>query len=107
MDWADDIAYAVHDAEDFYRAGFVPLDRLMDEDSDELEKFIAGTFRRWELESFRPIRDTVSNAQLKDSFLNLMGQLRETQRITEPYYGTREQRANLRVTEPRSSVHSL
>lgn len=28
MDWADDIAYAVHDLEDFYRTGRVPLERL-------------------------------------------------------------------------------
>lgn len=35
MDWSDDIAYAVHDLEDFYRAGLVPLDRLA---SDEAER---------------------------------------------------------------------
>lgn len=28
MDWADDITYAVHDLEDFYRIGKIPLDAL-------------------------------------------------------------------------------
>lgn len=28
MDWADDIAFAVHDVEDFYRAGLIPLHQL-------------------------------------------------------------------------------
>jgi len=35
MDWADDIAYAIHDVEDFFRVGVIPLDRLR---SDEAER---------------------------------------------------------------------
>ena len=37
MDWADDVTYAVHDVEDFFRAGLVPLERLVDP-ADKLEK---------------------------------------------------------------------
>jgi dGTPase len=28
VDWADDVAYAIHDVEDWYRAGFMPLEML-------------------------------------------------------------------------------
>lgn len=31
MDWADDISYAVHDLEDFFRAGLIPLHQLFTE----------------------------------------------------------------------------
>jgi len=32
MDWADDITYAIHDVEDFFRAGLIPLDQLKKDD---------------------------------------------------------------------------
>lgn len=41
MDWADDVTYAVHDMDDFYRAGLIPLERLTGGDSREREAFFA------------------------------------------------------------------
>lgn len=45
MDWADDLTYAVHDVDDFFRAGLIPLDRLGSPDETELthlKKLFAG-----------------------------------------------------------------
>jgi dGTPase len=46
MDWADDVAYALHDLEDFYAAGLVPLDRLA-RDTVLQANFLQRTRERW------------------------------------------------------------
>jgi len=38
MEWADDLTYAVHDVDDFFRAGLIPLHRLAAEDDDEVKR---------------------------------------------------------------------
>lgn len=45
MDIADDITYSVHDMEDFYRAGVIPLDRLSS-DRSERRRFYEEVFSR-------------------------------------------------------------
>lgn len=41
MDWADDLAYAVHDMEDFYRSGLLPLEQLLKAETTERRDFLS------------------------------------------------------------------
>jgi len=90
MDWADDITYAVHDAEDFYRARLIPLDRLSSSKDDaERKRFFDGMYERPELaKKF----GSAPRPQLEEEFLRVI----TTFPISEPYGGTRDQRSRLR-----------
>jgi dGTPase len=45
VEWADDVAYSIHDVEDWYRAGFIPLEMIASSD-DTLEKVAQRVARK-------------------------------------------------------------
>ena len=88
MDFADDIAYAVHDVEDFYRTGLIPLDRLV-RDEEEVEKFLDGSFSDL-------VKNGGSPRFTKDVCRSAFKEILESAPIITPYSGTGEHRARLR-----------
>src|SRR5262249_30395534 len=86
MDWADDITYSVHDTEDFYRAGLIPLDRLAS-NPKERDRFLDSVLGHAERRG-KPIKqDREFNKYFSGLFTTL--------RIRERYEGAQEQQAFL------------
>ena len=83
MDWSDDVTYAVHDIDDFFRAGLVPLDRLCTSET-ELNSFVAY------LQEKHPDDAAELTAAARRLFEGTLN-------IPEPYEGSAEDRVNLRV----------
>jgi dGTPase len=88
MDWADDVAYSLHDIDDFYRAGFVPIDQILTE-SAETERFLKAMF---ELKVIDALKDGVE-------FFKRLRECAVEPELLSPYQGTRAQHHALNKLE--------
>lgn len=86
MDLADDITYAVHDLADFYRAGLIPLHRLVDpSNSKERDRYYAEVFQRRKIDSGQ---QTAYQAAFEE--------LTASMPFERPYEGTATDRSTLK-----------
>ena len=68
MDFADDVTYSVHDLEDFYFAGLIPLEIIINNE-DEFEKFLDNWIQTI---SDNKLKEQINESEQKISLKNLL-----------------------------------
>lgn len=84
MDYADDLTYAVHDVEDFYRAGLVPLDQIL-----------ANTGERQRFATYVESESSVPDDEVDEFFDRLREHRIATEELETSFRGTENEVASL------------